>query len=180
MKKILNIILSLFIILAITSCKDSASKAVIDYLNKYNALDSVVLSDIDDIVDKENITNEDDKKTYIDIFKKQYTDLTYEIESEEYNGDDAIISVKVNVYDLYKVQKEATEYLKDHEEEFNNNGEYDPNLFLSYKLDKMKNTMDRIDYTIDFYVIKDSKEWKITTLSNSDLEKIHGIYNYES
>ena len=33
---------------------------------------------------------------------------------------------------------------------------------------------------IDFYVVKTSNGWVVNSLSNSDLEKIHGIYNYES
>ncbi len=44
----------------------------------------------------------------------------------------------------------------------------------------MKKVTETIDYTIDFYVLKTAKGWVVSNPSNSDLEKIHGIYNYES
>ena len=78
------------------------------------------------------------------------------------------------------VQKEVNEYLENNPEEFNDeNGNYSIDKFFAYKLEKMKNTDDKIDYTIDFYVVKTSDGWVVSSLSNSDLEKIHGIYNYE-
>ena len=40
--------------------------------------------------------------------------------------------------------------------------------------------MDKVEYTIEFYVVKTSDGWVVSSLSDSDLEKIHGIYNYES
>ena len=41
-------------------------------------------------------------------------------------------------------------------------------------------TVGQVDYTIEFYVVKTSDGWTVSDLSKSDLEKIHGIYNYES
>ena len=52
---------------------------------------------------------------------------------------------------------------------------------MNYKLDKMKKTTDTVDYNIIFNVTKDDKgNYKVTDLSNSDLEKIHGVYNYDN
>ena len=180
MKKVLIVIVSLFIILSLGGCGDSATKAVEKYLAKYNSLDSEVLPDIHDIVEKENLSD-DDKDTYVAIFKKQYTDLKYDIVNEEYDGDEATIKVKVTVYDLYKAQKNASDYLIANTDEFNEDeGNYDAEKFIKYKLDQMKKTSTTVDYTIDFYVVKTSNGWVVSSLSNSDLEKIHGIYDYES
>ena len=54
------------------------------------------------------------------------------------------------------------------------------NLYLNYRLKEMNKVTDRVDYTIDFRVKKDkSGNWMVQELDNSDLEKIHGIYNYD-
>ncbi len=180
MKKILSVILGLLFIMALAGCGDSATKAVEDYLNQYTSLSDNVLTDMMDVVTDEDI-NDEQKGIYQDIFKKQYQDLTYTIDKEEYDGDEATITVTVKVYDLYKAQKEASSYLKEHQDEFNDDdGQYDIAKFIDYKLEQMKNMTDKVEYTIEFYVVKTTDGWVISSLSNSDLEKIHGIYNYES
>ena len=179
MKKIISLLFLLIIINLITGCGSSATKAVENYLNEYNMLSDNVTKNMKDIVNRENFKGQD-RKTYMDIFKKQYKDMKYEIVDEAYDGDEAIIKAKINVYDLYKVQNSASSYLANHADEFNDaNGNYDVNMFIKYKLDKMKNISDRVDYTIDFYVVNTTDGWVVSSLSNSDLEKIHGIYNYE-
>ena len=180
MKKVLSILTLFLVVLSLSGCKDNAKKAVSRYLDKYIALDSDVLVDMNDIISKENLSDEN-KKKYESIFKKQYQDLKYTILSEEYNGDEAVIKTKITVYDLYASQKESNEYLKSHADSFNDeNGVYNADLFIAYKLDKMMKTTNKVDYTIDFYVSKSDGGWLVSALSQSDLEKIHGIYNYES
>ena len=150
------------------------------YLDNYKNLDDKVLVDMKNVIDKENL-NEENSKKYEDILKKQYTDLSYEITNEDYNGDEATITVKVNVYDLYKAQKDATTYLAENPNEFKDeDGKYDAEKFITYKLDKMKETNEKTSYTIDFYVVNTSDGWTVSSLSNSDIEKLHGIYDYES
>ena len=86
-----------------------------------------------------------------------------------------------NVYDLYKAQKDATTYLAENPNEFKDeDGKYDAEKFITYKLDKMKETNEKTSYTIDFYVVNTSDGWTVSSLSNSDIEKLHGIYDYES
>jgi len=180
MKKILNIIIILVMILTLSGCKDTASMAVEKYLNKYNALDEEVLLDMNAIIEGENLNNEN-RDIYESIFKKQYTDLKYEIVEEEYDGDEATVKAQITVYDLYKVQNDASQYLANNPEEFNNDdGIDDVEKFIKYKLNEMKNVVDTVEYTIDFYVVKTSNGWTISSLSRSDLEKLHGVYNYES
>ena len=132
------------------------------------------------IVEKEGM-NEENAQVYENIFKKQYTDLTYEIISEEYSGDEAIVKANINVYDYYKVQRDASIYLAEHLSEFNDDmGNYDIQSFFKYKLEQMQNTQDKIEYTIEFSLSKNDGIWQINELSNSDIEKLHGIYDYES
>lgn len=180
MKKLFNILIFLLLTITLTGCSKSAKMTVEEYLDRYNSLDAEVLNDMNEIVNMENMSTED-KEIYTAIFKKQYADLQYKILDEEYDGDEAIIKVKISVYDYYKVQKEASTYLANNADEFNNeDGIYEPSLFIKYKLEKMKMATDKVDYTIDFYVVKNDNKWIVSSLSNADLEKIHGIYNYES
>ena len=135
---------------------------------------------MDDVVNDENLTDSQ-KEKYRDILKRQYQDLKYEIVNEKYDGDNATVEAKITVYDLYKVQKDANNYLTNNGDEFKENGVYSNDLFMNYKLDKMKKVTDTIDYNIKFNVIKDDKgNYKVNDLSNSDLEKIHGVYNYDN
>ena len=124
MKKIYGLVLTLIITFMLTGCGKTATDAVKKYLDNYKNLDVNVLTDMKDIIEKENL-NEENSKKYEDIYKKQYTDLSYEIEKEDYNGDEATITVKIDVYDLYKAQKDSTTYLANNPDEFkDSDGKY--------------------------------------------------------
>lgn len=183
MKKVYKVLLVVGICLVLAGCgcmKKTAKGAVQDYLNQYKNLSSNVISSMDDVVNDENLTDSQ-KEKYRDILKRQYQDLKYEITSEKYDGDNATVEAKITVYDLYKVQKDANNYLTNSGDEFKENGVYSNDLFMNYKLDKMKKVTDTVEYNITFNVTKDDKgNYKVNDLSNSDLEKIHGVYNYDN
>jgi len=177
MKKILLLII---LLLALTGCgSNTAKNAVESYLKKYRNLDSEVLVDLENQVKIENLTNEQEEK-YRDILKKQYKDLSYEIIEEEYDNDMSYVTVKVSVYDLYKAQSDASNYLTNNPEAFyNDENQYDVNEYIDYKLEEMKNMIDRVEYTIVFTVTKENDKYVVEQPTENDLEKIHGIYNYE-
>ena len=55
----------------------------------------------------------------------------------------------------------------------------DNNKFIDYKLSKMKNSTDKVKYTIYFNLTKDENStWKMDEVSEFDEEKILGIYEY--
>ena len=183
MKKIFYSVLILMVCLIVTGCncmKKTPKSAVEDFLNQYKSLNSNVMQDLEDVIQKESIPQEL-KDEYRNIMKKQYRDLKYKIIDETYDGDNAIVKVKIKVYDLYKAQNEATDYLNHHLDEFKTDeGSYDNSKYLIYKLDKMKETNKTVEYTLELDVEKNSKgKWEVSKLSSNDLEKIHGIYNYE-
>jgi hypothetical protein len=179
MKKFIGLFLILFLLTACTFGATTAKSAVEDYLNSYRNLATDVMNDMEEVIQNEQLS-EEQKNIYRDILKRQYKDLKFEIINEKYSGNDAVVKTKINVYNLYKVQKDAADYLKNNIKEFYDNaGKYDNNLYLNYKLNRMKTTTERVDYTIDFNVIKKDDGWKIKEISSTDLEKIHGIYNYE-
>lgn len=180
MKKLCLFLITLIAAVGCACTMTKASDAVKEYLGKYNNHDQEILVELDALIKDENLSDEQGKK-YQELMKKQYSDLKYEIVDETYNGDEAIVTTKINVYDLYNAQKEAENYKEEHKEEFqNDNKVYDINLFLDYKIEQMTKSDKRVEYTIDFKVIKKDGKWTIENISTEDLEKIHGIYNYEN
>ena len=177
MKKILSV---LILLLLVCGCGNNTARGSVDsYLKKYRTLDSEVLVDLEELIEKENLT-EDQQEKYRDVLKKQYKDLTYEIVEEEYDEEVSYVSVKITVYDLYKAQSDSAIYLENNMNEFTNEaGEYDVNKYIVYKLDKMKDMTDRIDYLVIFTVTKEDDKYIVEQPTENDLKKIHGIYNYE-
>jgi len=177
MKKILSLLL---LLLLLTGCGgNNARNAVDSYLKKYRNLSSEVLVDLENTLIKENLTNDQQEK-YRDVLKKQYKDLTYEIMEEEYDNEASYVTVKISVYDLYKAQSDASVYLANNPDEFNDdNGIYYNDKYTDYKLDRMKDMTEKVDYTITFTVTKENDKYVVEQPTEIDLQKIHGIYNYE-
>jgi len=174
-----KLFLVFIIMLTLTGCGGNTAKGAVEgYLKKYRNLDSEVLLDLERVIEKENLSDNGQDK-YREVLKKQYKDLSYEIIKEEYADDISYITVKISVYDLYKAQNDASIYLSNNPEKFyDENGEYDVNKFLEYKLDKMKDMTDRVEYTIVLTVTKEDDKYIVEQPNEEALEKIHGIYNY--
>lgn len=176
-KKILGIFLLICAFLLV-GCgeKLTPTDAVRDYLELYVTLDDSVIDQLNEFVDKEDLTDEQ-KKVYKEILRNEYSSLTYSIENEKIEEEVAYVKVKINVKDLSKVQNEALKYYEDHKEEFNDEeGKYDRSKFLDYKLLRMKDATDTVMHEIEFKVVKNGDNWNVSQLSNTDLEKLHGIY----
>ena len=134
MKKLGLILMTLIVAVGCACTMTKASDAVKEYLGKYNNQDEEVMVELDALVEEENLSDEQSEK-YKEIMKKQYTDLKYEIVNETYNGDEAIVTTKITVYDLYKVQQEATKYKEEHEDEFKDENKiYTPYTYFIYTL----------------------------------------------
>ncbi len=178
MKKLLSLF---FVLIMLSGCGNKTAKSAVEsYFKKYKTLDSEVLVDLENIIEKENLS-EDAKDKYREVLKKQYKDLEYEILNEEYDEDITYVTTKIKVYDLYQAQVDAKNYLDNNPEEFTNDGVYDENKYILYKLDKMQDTTNKIEYTITFTVAKDNDDkdkYLIVQPTENDLLKIHGIYNY--
>ena len=182
MKKFIIVFVLFLSSILLIGCGEETTptQAVRDYLEGYVTLDDTVVNQLNDYVnDNEDLTKEQ-KDTYKEILRKQYSSLTYDIKNEKIEDNIAYVTVKINVKNLYKIQKEANEYYENNKEEFNDeDGVYDVVRFVDYQMDKMKAATETIDYELELKVVKSDGDWDVTQLSTSDLEKIHGIYNYE-
>ena len=176
MKKIIVTVLTIFIV---SGCKSKmlASDVVKDYLYNYINISKDVKNSLNIVIDNNKEFNQEDKKLYKKIFLKQYRDLKFMILSEEYDNDKALITVNINVYDLSKAEEEATNFLSTHLKDFyDENNIFNNEKYINYKLNLMYNTNERIDYSIVFFLNKKKNNWILEQPTDSDLEKIHGIY----
>jgi len=182
MKKFLTF---LTLALVLTGCSigedmsNTPTKKVEEYLNNYQTLDSNVLAELDSIVNNEEMFDEDQKVTYRDILKKHYQDLTYTIKEETVNGDKATVEAEIEVTDYTQALQEAESYRTTNESEFlDDNEEFDEAKFNTYKLDLIKDSDERVKYTIYFSLTKQDDKWVLDDLTETEEEKILGIYEY--
>ena len=175
-----------FSVLIFTACSfklgdidNTPTKQVEKYLNSYQSLDKNVVSDLDIVVERETTFNLEQKNKYRSLMKRNFQNMSYTIKEETVNGDSAEVDVEISVYDYYKVNKQADNYLLENKDEFIKDGVYDEEKFIDYKLDKMSKNTDKVKYTIYFNLSKDDKgEWCLDEVSDADEEKILGIYQY--
>lgn len=181
MKKVLAI-LSLLLILtgcSIGNMDNTPTKKVEEYLNNYQTLDSNVLTKLDTIVNEEALFNTEQQDSYRDILKKHYQDLTYTIKEETVNGDKATVEAEIEVNDYTKILRGAEEYRTTNESEFyNESGVFDESKFQDYRLNLLKSNNERVKYTIYFSLTKTNDEWVLEPLTETEEDKILGIYEY--
>lgn len=181
MKKVLSI---LGLALIMTGCSlgnmdNTPTKKVEEYLNNYQTLNSNVLSELDSMVNQEEMFDEDQQTTYKDIMKKHYQDLTYTIKEETVNGDKATVEAEIEVNDYTKALKEAENNRTTNEADFlDEEGIFDEGKFNDYKLNLLKENKERVKYTIYFSLSKSGNEWVLDDLTETEQEKILGIYEY--
>lgn len=181
LKKILGIILVSFTLVgcSLGEMDNTPTKKVESYLNEYQTLDLNVLNELDSIVNQEVMFDDNQKSEYRDILKKHYQDLTYMIKEETVNADKATVEVEIEVNDYTKTLKTAEGYKESNKEEFmDESGEFNETKFNDYKLELLKSNKERVEYTLYFSLTKKDKEWILDDLTESEQEKILGIYEY--
>ena len=103
----------------------------------------------------------------------------YKIKEETINGDRATVETEIEVTDYTKALKEAEKYRLTNESEFlNDNKVFDESKFNDYKLELLKSNKDKVKYTIYFSLTKIDNEWVLDDLTETEEEKILGIYEY--
>ena len=99
MKKVLLVLMS-FLLFGCAIGNTPSSKVEL-FLNNYNNLTDDVLLDIEKSALNENL-NDSNKELYKNVLAKQYENMKYEIKDESIDGNTAIVTVNINVYDMYK------------------------------------------------------------------------------
>lgn len=173
MKKLfLTIILFLVMITGCTTTTNTPTKRVEDFMSKYQALDSDVLSQLDRVVSNEATMSDDQKKEYTSLMKKQYQNLSYKIKDEKIEEDTATVTVEVEVYDYRSALNNAETYYASNKDKFTD----DKDKYMDYKITEMKKVTDRKKYELIFTLFRENDEWAMDDITDSDRQKLHGVY----
>lgn len=179
MKKIFLVMITVFFL---TACgmKETPTKAVEDYLRKYQDVDSSINENMEKILKMDEL-DEEQEKTYKSLLQKQYQNLSYKIIDEKKDGDNAEVEVEIEVLDYNNTNNKSMEYFKEHKDEFTDKDIDLEDLknvkeFINYKLDELLKAQEKIKYTLTFNLTKENNEWKIEEISEDDLLKLHGLY----
>ena len=186
MKKIL-FCLSLFLLLAVgcTNTMNTPTKKVEELLGKYQKMDSTVLAQLDSVISEDVNMSDEQKKEYRSLMEKQYQNLSYKVKNEEIKGNTATVDVEIEVFDYATSIADARKYYNEHQDEFKDDDslsekeeEIDKNSkYIDYKIKQLKNVTDKKKYEITFNLNKDNDGiWELDNISDTDREKIHGLY----
>lgn len=180
MKKI--IVFLALLCFTFTGCDNvmnTPTKRVEEFLNQYQKMDDTVLTQLDETLSEDATLTEEQKITYKEIMKNQYKNLVYTIKEETVDGDNATVKVEIEVYDYNKAMISADNYLITNQDEFlNDDGTVNNESFMDYKIKQMKDTEEKVKYTLELTLTKKDKKWVMDDISEIDRQKIHGIYNY--
>lgn len=178
MKKIILCLgIFLFVLTGCTDMTNTPSKKVEEFLGKYQSMDKDVLNQLDKIVKEDETMTDDEKTDYKSLMEKQYQNLSYKIKSEEIKGNSATVDVEIEVFDYVNSINKTKEYYAKNKSEFvDENNNLDNKKFIDYKIKELKKVTDKIKYQMTFNLTKSSGKWTIDDISDSDLEKIHGLY----
>lgn len=179
MRKLLIIISCIILSGCSTNINNTPQKKTEEFLNAYIQLEEDVNRDIDNLVDNDTRFDEESKKEYKEIIKKQYKNMQYEIKDITEDGDEATVTTKIIVTDYTKTLKNTTKYKQDNITEFYEEGIYNPKKYTKYLIDELKKTKEKVTYTLEIKLHKKDKKWVVDSITNEIEEKILGIYNYE-
>ncbi len=186
MKKIkFGFLLGIFSLILFTGCEtnlmNTPTKRVETLFNNYITLDKKVLDDLDETLLSETIMTPSQKDSYRDILKKQYQNLSYKIKEETIDGKNATVEAEIEVYNYKKILDEVNDYYNEHQEEFMNDEtkSTDTLKYNDYKLEKLKNANDKVTYTLNLTLKKVDDKWVLDDLTDTEISKIHGMYDYE-
>lgn len=179
MKKIFVLFFVTLVILS--GCKafeDSPTKVVNRFLNNYKNNDETVVKELNDYLETQELDDET-IEDYREIYLRQYSNMDFVIKNEKIDGDKANVEVQITVYDYYKTNIASGDYFTANQADFiDDDGDIDLSKYLAYKIKKMLDTTDTVDYTLTLNLNKINDRWEIEPLTSEQLNKLHGTYEY--
>ena len=164
MKKNFFIIIFLFVSFLVgCELNNTPTSKVEEQLSKYQMLDKSSTISYTDL-SKETGLDNDTKKRYENLIKKQYQNLSYEVKEETIDGEIATVKTQIELIDYQKIidKYDKTSYM---EEEYHNQ-----------LLTSLEKATDKITYTINFIIKKDEQgNWQIEPLTSLEKQKLLGI-----
>ena len=163
MKKLFLIIFCFSMLVGCTLGNTPTSR-VEDMLTNYQMNKENINVSYTDLTTDRNLSS-DVINGYEDADKKKYRDLSYEVKDEVIDGDNATVTIEVEVMD-YK--RAINKY---------NREDYDVNKYHELIIKELNNTKEIVTYTLDIDLTKDNNDtWKVDELSLENKNKLLGIY----
>ena len=120
---------------------------------------------------------DDQKKDYKNLIERQYQNISYKIKDENTSGENATVTVEVETFDYRSALNKSEEYYENNKKKFQkDDGKIDQKKYWDYKISEMKKTEDKIKNEIIFTLHKENDKWILDDISDSDRQKLHGLY----
>lgn len=177
MKKITKFI-SLFImaisLVSLTGCNDKTpTEAMTEYMDVIKGgSDSKIIQSI--IASNNSLTEDENAKEMTKKIISKYGNMTYTINSEEINGEEAKVNVTANVPDLNKAMQDFIQEAlsKSLESAFSSEKptEEEQNKFYEETFSKLLENISYVDNTADITLVKKDNTWEIK--NEDDMKKL--------
>ena len=168
------------IVLFLSGCStntNTPTSKIEELMSKYQRMDSEVLSQLDSIVSNNKDLTDDQKKDYKNLIERQYQNISYKIKDENTSGENATVTVEVETFDYRSALNKSEEYYENNKKKFQkDDGKIDQEKYWDYKISEMKKTEDKIKNEIIFTLHKENDKWILDDISDSDRQKLHGLY----
>mgnify|MGYP007070342432 CR=1 FL=1 len=166
MKKKIVILSVLLLLLVGCGMSNTPTSKVEELLMKYQKVDSDISAGINDVIAEQNFT-EDHANRYRDLLTKQYKNLSYEVKDEVIDGNNATVTVQIEVIDYKNAIGDLTF----------DSSIYTKETYDEEKLYRLENAGNKVTYTLDLTLTKgDDGVWKLNALTNEQIKKIQGMF----
>lgn len=163
MKKAILILIS-FSLLVGCDLGNTPTSRVEELLSNYQMLKNNIPISYEDLTADSNL-DKNIKTRYVDVIKKQYQDLSYEVKDEEIDGNIATVTIQIEVMN-YK--ESIGKYNED---------DYESSKYHELVLEDLENTKEMITYTLEISLTKDKNNtWIVDDLTTENKAKLLGIY----
>ena len=165
MKKILLFgVCTLFLL---TGCQlgNTPTSQVEALLTKYQMLDEDISVNYVDLSNEE-LSDIDLQQKYQKLIQKQYKGLSYEVKEEKIDGEEAEVTVQIEVLNYgAEIQKYDV-------------ANYEQVAYHQKVVKALEELSEKVTYTIDFEVIQNQKgEWRVSPIDSEESQKLLGIYS---
>lgn len=172
MKKKIIFIIPILVIFLLVGCKlnNTPTSKVEEKITKYQKVDdSINMDELLIFLTGGDNVGSSQKEEYKKILKKQLSSLSYNIKDETQDGDEAIVKVEVTVKDFARSIKKLNQEV--------NKDSMGVDSYHDERIKRLKNTKDKVTYTINFEVLKDEDgNFRVSEIDSDSIRKLLGIY----
>lgn len=164
--KRLFVLLVILLLLVACSMSNTPTSIVEELFNKYQKVDSDIDTAISKVLEDQNLTP-DHKDRFHKLLMNQYANLSYEVKNELIDGNNALVTVEIEVTDykasINDLTFDSTLYTKE--------------SFDEEKLKRLENAKNKVTYTLELNLTKNrDNKWQLSALTNEQIKKIQGMY----